>query len=57
MNFLTTPTISSTGTPYTLSSEIISADTANVFTYLLIGGILCGLTFAILRRVTGTLWR
>jgi len=51
------PAVNSTSSAFTLSSEIVSADTLNIFIFALIGGLSIGFLFAILKRITIFVWR
>lgn len=55
--FETLPQVSATSSAFTLSSEIVSADTLNIFVFALIGGIIVGFTFAIFKKATTWVWR
>lgn len=60
MDFLQVPQLSATSTfftgVYALSSEIVSQDTLQIFIFAIIGGIVCGITFALLKKVTSWVW-
>jgi len=55
--FETVPQINSTSSPFTLTSEIVSADSLNIFIFALIAGLSVGFLFAIFRKITSWVWR
>lgn len=55
--FESLPQISATSSAFTLTSEIISADTLNIFVWAIVSGISCGLLYAILKKVTNWVWK
>lgn len=56
MSFLSVPQLNATSTALSLTSEIISEDTLSIFVWAIISGIIVGLIFAILKKITFWLW-
>lgn len=55
--FETLPQISATSSAFTLTSEIVSADTLNIFIFAIISGVSVGVFFAIFRKITYWVWK
>jgi len=59
--FETVPQLFSSSTAFTgsstLTSEIVSADSLNIFIWAIVSGLSVGILFAIFRKVTWWIWK